>query len=140
MNRYKHTQISTPILLVLAALMGTLLLTAETPFETHVWIAVAFLVLVAVLFSSLTIKVDDQSLVWYFGPKFWKKQIALSDIRSVTAVATKWYWGYGIRLTPNGWLYTVSGLSAVEVELSSGDTVLLGTGDVQGLKSALEHS
>ncbi|EAR08652.1 putative orphan protein; putative membrane protein [Reinekea sp. MED297] len=120
--------------------MGTLLWTAQTPFENHVWIALFFLVLVAVLFSSLTIKVDDQSVVWYFGPRFWKKKIALSDIKAVAAVATKWYWGYGIRLTPEGWLYTVSGLSAVKVELHSGQVVLLGSTDVNGLMNALGHS
>jgi hypothetical protein len=61
-------------------------------------------------FSSLTVEVSNDELVWYFGPGVWRKSISRSEIECATAARRKWWWGWGIHLTPRGWLYTVSGL------------------------------
>lgn len=95
------------------------------------------LVVVTVLFSSLTIRVKDETINWFFGPKFWSKSLPLSEVESAQIVATKWYYGVGVRLIPSGWLYTVSGLTAVELTLKDGTKVSLGTGDAENLLAAI---
>ncbi|WP_258406324.1 MULTISPECIES: hypothetical protein [Shewanella] len=75
-----------------------------------------------------------------FGPKFWNKSIKISEIESIKKTRTKWYYGLGIRLISTGWLYNVSGLTAVELKLKDGTTVSLGTNDPENLIKAIEQS
>jgi hypothetical protein len=93
----------------------------------------------AVLFSSLTVKVTDQELVFYFGPGFWERRFALDDIVSVEAVRTSPLYGWGIRYTPHGWLYNVSGLRAVEVTVRGEEQLRIGTDEPEALKAALNR-
>lgn len=89
------------------------------------------------LFGSLTVEVDDGELRHWFGPGFWKKSYQLLDIESATAVRNSWIFGWGIRFTPHGWLYNVSGLDAVQLQLRSGRKLRIGTNDPQGLVEAI---
>jgi hypothetical protein len=52
-------------------------------------------------------------------------------------VRNKWWYGWGIRLTPHGWLFNVGGLDAVELELASGRKFRIGTDEPQGLLNAI---
>ena len=91
------------------------------------------------LFGSLTVEVDEEELRHWFGPGFWRKTYMLQDIESANVVRNSWFWGWGIRLTPNGWLYNVSGLDAVQLQLRSGRKLRIGTDDPQGLVEAISH-
>ncbi|MBY6186556.1 hypothetical protein KUV89_08000 [Marinobacter hydrocarbonoclasticus] len=136
---YHHRQRGAAIMVIMVPVL--ILLAAELGQQTNgLLIAVfGFLAFTLVLFSSLTVQVDRGSLRWFFGPGFWRKSVALSEIAGVSAVRTKWYWGLGVRLTPQGWLYNVSGLSAVALQLKDGGAVLIGTDDAEGLKRAIQH-
>jgi len=92
----------------------------------------------AVLFSSLTVTVTDQELVFYFGPGFWTRRFALDDIVSAEVVRNSALYGWGIRYTPHGWLYNVSGLRAVEVTIRGEGQIRIGTDELEALKQALE--
>jgi hypothetical protein len=92
----------------------------------------------AVLFSSLTVKVTDQELLFYFGPGFWTRRVALDDIISVKVVRNSALYGWGIRYTHHGWLYNVSGLQAVEVRIRGEGQIRIGTDEPEALKWALE--
>jgi len=63
--------------------------------------------------------------------------VDITDIQSVNVIRTKWYYGFGIRLIPTGWLYNVSGLDAVELHLKDGKTITLGTNDPYQLEKAI---
>ena len=89
------------------------------------------------LFGSLTVEVDEEELRHWFGPGFWKKSYQLLDIESAKVVRNSWFWGWGIRLTPHGWLYNVSGFDAVQIQLRSGRTFRIGTDYPQGLFEAI---
>ena len=89
---------------------------------------------------KLTVEIKDGFLRFWFGlGVFWKK-IALEQIvycepfRGVFA-------GWGIRITPDGWLYNVSGMKAVTVVLKSGKKIHIGTDEsyrlVEAINSAL---
>jgi hypothetical protein len=88
-------------------------------------------------FSSLTIEVTPTRLIWFFGPGLLRKSIDLKAILGVTPVRNPWWYGWGVHLTPRGWLYNVGGLDAVELTLSSGTTLRIGSDEAAALARAL---
>lgn len=130
---YHHTQIGwvliaiiTPVILV----MG--IWSVLYPMLAGILTAIAMLV-VLILFGSLTVKGDNQGLSFFFGPGLIKKQIAFRDIQSAKKVRNSWYYGWGIRWFGRGWLYNVSGLDAIELRLRSGRTLRIGTDEPEAL-------
>jgi hypothetical protein len=69
-----------------------------------------------------------------------QKEWPLHEIVSVTPVKNPWYYGFGLRYTPHGWLYNVSGRHAVEVLLESGSKVRIGTDEPEKLARAISHA
>ena len=141
---YLHRQVGTVMLSMIASTwfaLSALSAVAAPNLEVIlpiILLSAGILGVLAVLFSSLTIQVHDNRLSWYFGLGFWRKAIPLTDIERVTAIKSKWYWGYGIKYFGSGrWLYNVSGTDAVELQLRSHGWVRLGTDDVAGLVQAL---
>jgi hypothetical protein len=55
-------------------------------------------------------------------------------------VRNRWYYGWGIRITPRGWLYNVSGLDAVELALKNGKCVRIGSDEPHALARAIDHA
>ena len=94
----------------------------------------------AVLFSSLTVQVTDRELVFYFGPGFWTRRFALDDIVSAEVVRNSALYGWGIRYTRHGWLYNVSGLRAVQLNIRGEGQIRIGTDEPEALKQALNHA
>jgi len=90
------------------------------------------------VFSSLTVEVTAEELAWFFGPGVWRKSITRQSIANATPVINKWWWGWGIHLTPRGWLYNVGGLEAVEVKLNDGSTLRIGSDEAAKLAHALQ--
>ena len=105
------------------------------------WVAAAIvgvLVLVLLLFGSLTVEVSGGDLRIRFGIGLIRKRWPLDGIESCRPVRNLWIYGWGIRKIPGGWLYNVSGLDAVELKLKSGKMVRIGTDEPQALSAALE--
>lgn len=94
----------------------------------------------AVLFSSLTVRVDDDELRFHFGPGFWTQRIPLDDIQGAEVVRNPLYYGWGIRYTFPGWLYNVSGQQAVELDVRGEEPLRIGTDEPEALLRALERS
>ena len=141
MKRYEHTQVGYLIITAMAAaivLIGIVLANAGMN-----WIAIGVMVVVAaalVLFSSLTVTIRDNNLEVRFGPGMIRKQFNLQDIESCRVVTNPFYYGWGIRLTPHGWLYNVSGFQAVEIKLRTGKKFRIGTDAPQELKTAIQQA
>jgi len=144
MQTYQHTQ---PGILVRYMMGGMLLLVAGIaaeagggPASTGLWIAVPILAVLLILFHSLTATIDERELLVSFGPGLIRKRFCLAEIQGASQVRNRWYYGWGIRLTPSGWMYNVSGYDAVELELASGKRFRVGTDDAKGLIAALEKA
>ena len=141
MARYRHTQRAAWIWWFCGAFAALQVIIAMAVNDPIVWAlsgaAILLVVVVAFLFSSLTVTVDDQLLRWHFGPGFWRKQIPRSEITGVSAARTRWHDGWGIRITRQGMLYNVAGLDAVAITRSSGKTTFIGTDDQQALIAVL---
>jgi hypothetical protein len=136
---YRHTQPGT-LLLLCSVLAG--LASATLAWRAGQWPpAIAVIVLVVViasLFSSLTVEVNEGELHWYFGPGLWSYRLPLAEIRDVGIVRNRWWNGWGIRMAPGFRLYDVSGLDAVELRVGPNDIRRIGTDDPQGLAQALK--
>jgi hypothetical protein len=72
-----------------------------------------------------------------FGIGVIRKKFPVTGIETAGVVRNPWYYGWGIRKTPEGWLYNVSGLLAVELRMKSGEKYRIGTDDPLGLLNAI---
>jgi hypothetical protein len=135
---YRHTQ--TGYVTVISIGVAALLCVVGAALESWDPVMLGAGVLVAVigiLFSTLTVEVRDGDLRFRFGPGPVGRRWPLADIAKVEVVKNRWYWGWGIRLTPFGWLYNVSGLHAVQITLRSGRRYRIGSDEPEALRAAI---
>ncbi len=136
---YKHTQIGYLMIFII----GTGLYLLLNFFFFHgfniLFIAVfAMLAVCLVLFAVLSVNVDSREVSLRFGIGVIRKKFPVAGIETAGVVRNPWYYGWGIRKTPDGWLYNVSGLLAVELRMKSGEKYRIGTDDPSGLLNAIE--
>jgi len=137
---YKHVQFGT---LSVSLLVAAIVLLALLGFLggwhiVTIGVLLTFLVCVA-LFYSLTVEISNDHLGIHFGVGIIKKRFEIKDIEKAYPVRNRWYYGPGIRLTPHGWLYNVSGLDAVEIVMSSGKRYRIGTDQPNELAQAVNE-
>ncbi|HEY88311.1 MAG TPA: hypothetical protein G4N98_01070 [Thermoflexia bacterium] len=140
MEIYRHTQFN---YWMSALLLGTSGVLAVLAFVEGLLLYVGVLLLLLVtlfLFYALTVQVEADSLEFWFGTGLIRKQLPLKEIVHAQIVRNPWYYGWGIHLTPHGWLYNIAGLQAIELELHSGKKVRLGTDEPEQLLAALKAS
>ena len=98
----------------------------------------AIFLLIGLLFYGMRTRVDDSKIRIGFGVGLIKKTIHLNNVKSVEAVRNKWYYGWGIRLISNGWLYNISGLDGVEIKQKDRKSVIrIGTKQPLLLRKAI---
>lgn len=146
MDYYRHRQ---PAHLVVALLVGAAVFTISLSFTVrpdeqfmrfYFYGLTLLLLIVTRLFASLNVTVNEQEVVAAFGPGWFKRRINLGEIESVESVTNKWWWGWGIRRIPNGWMYNVSGLDAVELKLKKGTVFRIGTDEPEKLEEAVKNA
>ena len=140
MKRYEHTQIGYLTLsatLLVAAIMG-IVAPSNRSALTNVTIELILLIC-AVIFSKLTIRIDSETLTACLAIGIVCKKVTLAEIANCEPIRIRWWYGWGIHLTPYGWLYNVSGWDAVVIILRDGRKFALGTDDPQGLAEAIQR-
>jgi hypothetical protein len=60
-----------------------------------------------VLFCKLKITIEDETLCASFGPGIIRKRVRLGEIVGCEPIRIRWWYGWGIHLTPCGCLYNV---------------------------------
>lgn len=141
MERYTHTQVGYAI--IFSLLTGMLLIAFLTSlYSLHPvpFIVFGILGICLILFSTLTVSIREDILNLRFGPGLIRKKFLLREIESCRTVKNSWTYGWGIHLTPHGWLYNVSGLSAVEIRMKNGKGYRIGTDEPEKLERAIRHS
>ena len=138
-QHYHHTQFGT----VLVALIGLGFLGAmAASLAVHQFTLAAMFLLILLITLALsgwmTIEVGEGVLRWRMGIGLMGGSCALAEIAEVSLVRNPWWYGLGVHLTPDGWLYNVSGSQAVRIQLTSGRAVRLGTDEPQMLLDALD--
>ena len=143
MTRYKHTQIGHVVIwAVLVISVVVAIGTISQPSRSHeISVVISLVLLVTIpLFCKLRIEIDDQTLLASFGIGVIRKKVPLAQIIACAPIRIRWWYGWGIHLTPYGWLYNVSGLDAVAITLRNGRKFALGTDDPRGLVAAIRRS
>jgi len=136
--RYIHDQFGTLVVVALgpfAVVMSIVLASAGLGVAAGAVLAVAATLLA--LFYRLQVEVTAEHLRFRFGVGVIGRSFAIVDIVAAVPVRNKWYYGWGIRLTPKGWLYNVSGFDAVEIHLRSGKRYRIGTDEPEALSAAV---
>ena len=140
-KRYEHTQVGYFIVVaIVAAMVAIGIIMANAGVN---WIATTVLVVLAVivvLFHRLTIAINGEELVVQFGPGAIRKRFKLNEIESCEAVRIPWYYGWGIRSTPDGMVFRVSGFHAIQIKLKTGKKFLIGTDVPQELEEAIRQA
>ncbi len=108
MSIYKHSQVGTLILWILGIAAAGILLNiflniASGSAIPVILVAIAVVLLACMLlFGTLTVEVAQDRIKLWFGPGLIRKEFRSSDILSAKAVRNRWFYGWGIRLTPHG--------------------------------------
>ena len=137
--RYQHTQIGH---VIIWSLLAIILITSGAligPWSHHeppLVVSIILLVCLA-LFYKLTVTIEDETLCASFGPGIIRKRVRLAEIVGCEPIRIRWWYGWGIHLTPYGWLYNVSGFDAVAITLGNGRKFALGTDDPHRLTAAI---
>jgi hypothetical protein len=140
-THYEHTQIGHVIIwsvlaIILIASCGLL----GSPLHREAPVIVSIILLVClVLFYRLRITIDGETLYASFGIGVIRKRVRLVEIVRCELFRIRWWYGWGIHLTPYGWLYNVSGFEAVAITLRDGRNFALGTNDPHGLVDAIRR-
>ena len=130
MESKRYTQLGTFTVIILSVLLivfAILLInhgfSAES--ETYLYAVLVLIFTVCLLtFYKLTIIVDHTTISFKLGIGLLGKSYEISEIKSCKPVKNLWIYGVGIRKLPNGWLYNVSGLKAIELRFKNSTRVI----------------
>ena len=139
--RYKHTQIGyflVTVYSIVVLFLGYLNIMAN--FHPLILIGLIIVLVILGTFSRLTVTVDDQMIKIQFGLRIIRKTFPLKEIATYRVVKNPWYYGWGIRFTPRGWLFNVSGFSAIELQMTNGKRYRIGTDEPDNLAKALNEA
>jgi hypothetical protein len=135
---YKHTQIGY-FMIVCGAI--ALVIALEVFFRkatvTSMLGGLAAIFVIIGLFATLTVEIRDGLLRFRFGLGLIRKKLKIAEIESCEVVRNPWYYGWGIHATKKGWVYNVSGFEAVEIFMSDGRRLRIGTDEPELLRKAI---
>ena len=102
------------------------------------WIVILVGLIGTSLFWGLTVEVNKDVVGLYFGLGIIRRNIRREDIAMVALVRNRWWWGFGIRWTPHGWMWNIAGLDAVELTYHNGKMFRIGTDEPEALLEVLK--
>jgi len=141
---YDHRQTSWWLLAGVAISMGAAVAVlawleprAGRGVRAGLWAIAVVGTLVGWQFTTLRVRVDSERVRVAFGPGWIRRVVPVSEIVSAEAVRNRWWYGWGIRWTPTGWMWNVSGLDAVLVRRADGRSLRIGTDEPAALVAAI---
>lgn len=133
---YTHTQIGYWMAGAMVGLAAVIALRVQS--LTMFGVMCLITTLASAFFGTLTTTIDDRSVHLRFGPVgLIRKTISLGDVTQARVVRNSPLYGWGMRYIPQGRLWNVSGLDAVELQLTGGTRFRIGTDEPQALLQAL---
>lgn len=101
-------------------------------------IANSTFVIIYLLFYGMTTTVNEDSIRISYGIGLITKKIKLSDVNAVSIVSNPWYYGWGIRIIPNGMLYNISGSAGIELTFRERSRIFrIGSSNAEALASVI---
>jgi hypothetical protein len=99
---------------------------------------IIFFLIILSLFSHLTVTGYTNHLEMRFGTGLIRKKFYYKDIKGCSIEKNPWYYGWGIRKIPKGWLYNVSGSWSVQLNMKDGKIYRIGTAEPKKLAEFVE--
>jgi len=139
-EEYSHTQQGwiTLLSVVAAMVVDYLVLDTKKAASVAFFITLVALLVAVAKFSTLTVTGNSTRLRISFGLGLIHKTFRYSEISSCRVVSTPWYFGWGIRAIPGGWLFNVSGLRSVELQMNNRRVYRIGSDEPEKLEAFLK--
>lgn len=139
-TRYKHRQSPVWLILIFVLALGaTAFAYLSQGWHVSLVFVLVFVVSIGLLFSGLTVEVTESSIKLSFGIGLIHRTIERDQIESVKKVRNSWWYGFGIRYTPHGWMWNIAGLDAIEITYPNGDKFRIGTDEPDKLLQVLKE-
>lgn len=141
-TEYRHTQYGA-LMFIVFLITGVLIavvavaIIAEGRMLAAVIMILGYLLGLGMFYSS-TIEISEEKLKFWFGIGIVRKTFVLSEIQSSKEVDIPWYYFWGVKSIPGGWLWSIAPGTGVEIVLKNGSIVLLGTNQPEKLKQAVD--
>ncbi len=139
---YKHTQFGTLtliILLITGAIIARIFLSMFVGGQLVVaFVMIGLYLLILAMFYNFAVEISDGKLKFWFGIGVVGKTYPLKEIQSTQEVKNPWYYLWGVKSIPGGWLYAIAPGSAVEIVFKDGKVIRLGTNQPKKLKQAID--
>lgn len=107
------------------------------PWWLYLGFILLFLILMALL-STLTVSGYSDHVEIKFGIGPIRKKFHYKDIQSCSVQKNPLIYGWGIRKIPGGWLYNVSGLWSVQLDMKNGKMYRIGTPEAEKLEQFIK--
>lgn len=142
MKRYTQWGIASIALLLPSLIFFLVLLLRLETINTlfYVYLVMSVILFFALLcFHNLTITIDDTSVSFKLGIGLINKRYKIKNIKSCKPISYSIFRGFGIRVFPNGVLYNVSGLKAIELQFYDRNTVVqIGTNQPEEITQLIQ--
>ena len=136
---YRHYQSPGWFMLIVIPVFSFIILFLVTIGSFSIaWIVILIGLIVGTLFWGLTVEVNKDIIHLSFGFGIIHRSIPRERIATVTQVRNRWWYNFGIRWTPHGWMWNISGLDAVELTYHNGKKFRIGTDEPEALLEALK--
>ena len=130
MNTKKYTQFGTFMVIVfmLTLFFSLIMILAEGLKDNSRFITFSFLSLIMIVallfFYKITIEIDDAFISFKLGIGWFGRKYRIDNLISCKSVKNSIWYGMGARLLPNGWLFNVSGLKAIELSFKNKKSII----------------
>jgi len=143
-TEYKHTQVGVVtfiVLLVVGVLIAPMVLSILADGRMAIAIlTMSFYILVLAMFLVFTVQISGNKLSFWFGIEGLGKSYSLDEIQSTQEVKNPWYYFWGIKSIPNGWLFAIAPGRGVEIVFKNGKIIRLGSNQPKKLRQAIEDA
>lgn len=137
---YEKTQFGLATVLTIGAIMAVIYFTAIVTDEPRpMFLTIeGVLVVIALAFSTMTIRVTSTALEWWFAFGLLHQRKALAEIVQVGTIATPVLAGFGYRVSDTGAIWRVNGSTAVLFDLVDGKRLALGSDEPERAVAAVK--
>jgi len=142
--RYENTQ-KAPLYLLIAGTASVMLVAAWLIPDLIGQLSMAtiggLMAILALAFRQLTVRDEGEFLLVCFGPlPLFRRRVRYAEIESAEQARSSWLDGWGIHMSPSGgWTWNLSGFDCVDVHLTRGRKLRIGTDDPLELAAFLKQ-
>ncbi len=142
--RYEHTQ-KAPFYLLLVGIASGMLagvwFMPEPVSQLSLAVGGGVTAILAMAFRQLTVRDEGDGLLVCFGPlALFRRRVGYAEIERVEQTRSSWLDGWGIHMSPSGgWIWNLWGFDCVDVYLTRGRKLRIGTDDARELTAYLRQ-